>query len=144
MTHAEKQMQDIIKRLECWSQKAKQDYPQHLEDSLRRAVDRIDPRGLSRASEEVLATVTGNRAMARHARKSIDRSLASAQRKYGTRPSKVPGVLMFLGVVALIAAACAAVMWRATHRIEHMPKLAWDPDTDAGYETWGIDPDMRS
>ena len=77
MTHAEKQMKDVTKRLELWSQKAKQEYPQHLEDSLRRAVDRIDPQGLSRASEEVLATVTGNRAMARRARKSIGKSLAT-------------------------------------------------------------------
>ena len=143
LTHAEMQMKDITKKLESWSKKAKQEYPQHLEDSLRRVVDRIDPEGLSRASEEVLATVTGNRAMAKRARKSIGKSLATAQRKYGTQPSKARGVLMFLGVVALIAAACAAAMWRATHRIEPMPKPKYEPGTDAGYETRGVDPDLR-
>ena len=138
MTHAEKQMKNVTKRLELWSQKAKQEYPQHLEDSLRRAVDRIDPQGLSRASEEVLATVTGNRAMARRARKSIGKSLATAQRKYGTHHSKARGVLVCLGVAALIAAAFSAVMWRATRHVENSPKPK-GPDAPS----WqGIDPDM--
>ncbi|MGL3806012.1 hypothetical protein ACSYDW_07920 [Paeniglutamicibacter sp. R2-26] len=141
-THAEKQMNDITRRLECWSRKAKQEYPQQLEDSLRRIVDRIDPEGLARASEDVLATVTGNHAMARRARKSIGRSLSSAQRKYGTHPSKARGALVVLGVTCLIAAACAAAMWRATHRIEPMPKPTYDPG-DAGYESRGVDPDLR-
>lgn len=157
-----KQVNDIVKQLAQWSKKAKRDYPQHLEDALRHAVDKLDPQALSAASANIVATVTGNRKAAKQVRKSVASTLAKAQRSYGTKASKAPlkalskghGALYGLGAATLILAACLAAMWRATRIVERSPlpaqRSAADTPEDTpedtpgstGGNTLGIDPDL--
>lgn len=148
------QVNDIVKQLAQWSKKAKRDYPQHLEDALRHAVDKLDPQALSAASAKIVATVTGNRKAAKQVRKSVASTLAKAQRSYGTKASKAPlkalskghGALYGLGAATLILAACLAAIWRATRIVERSPlpaqrSAADTPENTLG-STLGIDPDL--
>lgn len=149
-----KQLNDIAKQLAHWSKKAKQDYPQHLEDALRHAVDKLDPQALSEASANIVAMVTGNRKAAKHVRKSVAGTVAKVQRSYGTKPAKGHGVLYGLGAAALVLAACLAAMWRATRSIERSPQPAQRIPSDGSADgstgasahatagTLGIDPDL--
>lgn len=148
------QVNGIAKQLAQWSKKAKRDYPQHLEDALRHAVDKLDPQALSDASANIVATVTGNRKTAKKVRKSVASTLAKAQRSYGTKASKAPlkalsrghGALYGLGAATLILAACLAAMWRATRIIERTPlpvqRSAADSPANTRGSAVGIDPDL--
>ncbi|OIH82216.1 hypothetical protein BLJ79_20000 [Arthrobacter sp. UCD-GKA] len=118
MTDLEKQMKSIQNHLALWAQKAKKDYPEQLEHSVRSAVDRLDPAALAHASEEVIATVTGNRKTARRARKVIERSLVNAKRKAGTRHRAKVKALACLGILAAIGILVAVAVRRASHGSE--------------------------
>lgn len=113
MHELDKQMKTIQAHLMQWAEKAKQDYPGHLEAAVRQAVDRLDAPGLARASEEVIATVTGNKKTARRARKVVEEALRKAQRKNGSKPSGHPGRWAALGTMALIALVAVVVLRRA-------------------------------
>lgn len=113
MHELDKQMKTVQAHLMQWAEKAKQDYPGHLEASVRQAVDRLDATGLARASEEVVATLTGNKKTARRARKAVEGALRKAQKKAGSTHSGHRGMWMALGTVALIALVAVIVLRRA-------------------------------
>ena len=119
MSTGEKQMKTIQKQLELWAKKAKKDYPEQLEHSVRSAVDRLDPSALARASEDVIATVTGNRKTARRARKAIEKSLATAKRKAGTKRCKNKALTVF-AIVAVVGIIGAAALRRAMRANEEV------------------------
>jgi hypothetical protein len=111
-------MKSIQNHLALWAQKAKKDYPEQLEQSVRSAVDRLDPAALAHASEQVIATVTGNRKTARRARKVIEKSLVNAKRKAGTRHRDRGRVLTCLAILAAIGILVAVAARRASHGSE--------------------------
>ncbi|PQZ92177.1 hypothetical protein CQ018_11680 [Arthrobacter sp. MYb227] len=119
MNKTEKQFKAITDQLAHWAKKTKVEYPQHLEDSLRSALDKLDVQAFSTASKDVLSTLEGRKRHAKQAGKSIGKSAATLQRTYmkSTQDSVTPkgsGALYGLGATALIIAACLAAMWRAT------------------------------
>lgn len=111
-------METVQKQLSQWARKAKKDYPEHLERSVRGAVDRLDPAALARASEDVIATVTGNRKTARRARKLIEKTLANAQRKAGTQHRAKGRVLTCLAILVVIGVLGGLAMRRAMRQSE--------------------------
>ncbi|WP_411734691.1 hypothetical protein [Paeniglutamicibacter sp.] len=113
MHELDKQMKAIQTQLKHWAEKAKLEYPSHLEASVRHAVDRMDPAGLAHAYEEVVATVTGNRKTAKRARKAVEAALRKAQRKAGSKHSGGGRVLAVLGTVAVIVLVALIVLRRA-------------------------------
>lgn len=120
MSNAEKHFKTITDQLAQWAKKAKQDYPQDLEDSLRSAITQVDAQGFSVAAENILALVTGKSKGAKQVRTSIGKSVTTLQRTVVTAPvvkssSKGLDALYVLGATAVIIAACVAAMWRATH-----------------------------
>lgn len=135
----ERQMKTVQDQLAHWAKKAKQDYPSHLEASVRRAVDRMDPAGLARASEDVVATVTGNRKTARRARKSVEEALRRAQRKAGSRHKRGSGLLCALGALAVIGLVAVAVLRRAAG--PHERNLG-APGPRPSKQAEGVDPDL--
>lgn len=142
-THAtNKQLNDVSRQLARWAKKAKREYPQHLEDALRHAVDRLDPQALSEASAGVVATVTGNRKAAKRVRKSVAGTLSKVKMQHGTKPSRGHGVLFGLGAASVIVAACLTAMWRATRAIERSPKPAQRISADTSSNIVGVDPDL--
>ena len=119
MNKTEKQLKAITDQLAHWAKKAKVEYPQHLEDALRAAINKADTHGLSTASSDILATVEGRKKLAKQVRKSIGKSAVTLQRSYmksaqDAAAPKGSGALYGVGVTALIIAACLATMWRAT------------------------------
>lgn len=136
MHELDKQMKTVRAQLGLWAKKAKQEYPTHLEDSVRHAVDKLDAAGLARASEEVIATVTGNRKAARRARKSVEQALVTAQRRAGTKRARRSGVLAVLGVAALIGLAVAVVFRKFVG--PHSRNPGPDPDSHSR----PVDPDL--
>ncbi|WP_146755339.1 hypothetical protein [Arthrobacter sp. AQ5-05] len=118
MSDLEKQMKSIQDHLALWARKAKKDYPEQLEHSVRSAVDRLDPAALAHASEEVIATVTGNRKTARRARKAIEKSLVNAKRKAGTRHRGKGRALTCLAILAAVGVLVAVAVRRASHGSE--------------------------
>ena len=137
----DKQMNNVRKQLTDWAHKAKKEYPGQLEDSVRHAVDRLDPAGLARVSEEVVATVTGNRKKARKARKGIEDMLQHAQKKAGTRQkSRGSGrVWVVLGSVAVIGAVLVLVIRRATAVEEYHPRSSGPRPAETAKD---VDPDL--
>ncbi|MCV9994074.1 hypothetical protein OIU93_07140 [Paeniglutamicibacter sp. ZC-3] len=132
-------MKTIQTQLKHWAEKAKQEYPSQLEASVRHAVDRMDPAGLARASEEVVATVTGNRKTARRARKAVEESLRKAQRKAGSKHNGHGRLLAVLGTLAVTGILVVIVLRRAAgphDRNLGAVKLHVDDTTE------GIDPDL--
>jgi hypothetical protein len=139
MHDLERQMKTIQTQLKHWAEKAKQEYPSQLEASVRHAVDRMDPAGLARASEEVVATVTGNRKTARRARKAVELALRNAQRKAGSKHKGRGRVLAVLGTLAVIGVLVVIVLRRAAGPHERnlgAVKLHVDDTTE------GVDPDL--
>ncbi|MGB9036311.1 MAG: hypothetical protein WCC45_17500 [Paeniglutamicibacter sp.] len=139
MHELDKQMKSVRAQLGQWAKKAKQEYPAHLEDSVRHAVDKLDPAGLARASEEVVATVTGNRKAARRARKSVEQALVTAQRRIGTKRARGSGTLAVLGIVALIGLAAAVVLRKAVGPHGRNPGPA---GPNPASHTRPVDPDL--
>lgn len=139
MHDLEKQMVTVQTWLKRWAEKAKQEYPSHLEDSVRQAVDRLDPAGLAHAAEEVVATVTGNRKTARRARKAVEETLRRAQRKAGSKHRGSGRVWVVLGTLAVIGVLVVFVLRRAAG--PHPRNMgASRPDTSD--TTKGVDPDL--
>lgn len=139
MSTGEKQMKTVQKQLEVWAKKAKTDYPEQLEHTVRSAVDRLDPAAIARASEDVISTVTGNRKTARRARKAIEKSLSTAQRKAGTKRCKHKA-LTVLAIVAVIGIVGAMAVRRATRQNEEVTKHGQDGADRAKSEA---DPDIN-
>ncbi|MFL4476032.1 hypothetical protein ACIPVK_18715 [Paeniglutamicibacter sp. MACA_103] len=139
MHELEKQMKTIQTQLKHWAEKAKQEYPSHLEASVRHAVDRMDPVGLARASEEVVATVTGNRKTARRARKAVEAALRKAQRKAGSKHNGARRALAVLGTAAVIGLVAVIVLRRAAG--PHARDLGTARPGDSG-PAKGMDPDL--
>lgn len=139
MHDLEKQMKTIQTQLKHWAEKAKQEYPSHLEASVRHAVDRMDPAGLARASEEVVATVTGNRKTARRARKAVEEALRKAQRKAGSKRSEAGRIWPILGTAAVIGLVAVVVLRRAAG--PHPRNLGAAPSQGPG-PAKGVDPDL--
>ncbi|GAA5225582.1 hypothetical protein [Paeniglutamicibacter antarcticus] len=137
----DKQMETIQKQLKTWAKKAKADYPSALEDTVRQAVDRVDPAGIAKASEDVLATVTGNRKKARQARKSIESTLKRAQKKAGSKKSCASGTWVVLGSLAVIGIVAAIVVRRAANP-ETTATRPSEPHTGAS-DAKGVDPDIE-
>ena len=143
MKELDRQMDDIRTRLEHWARKAKQEYPGHLESSVRHAVDRLDTAGLARASEEVVATVTGNRKAARRARKTVEETLRRAQRKAGSRHGRGSGMFYVFGALAAIVLVAAVVIRKAAAphpRNLSSPSTRRDRDPDPSAKS--VDPDL--
>lgn len=140
MPHLDKHVKEIQVQLGKWAEKAQQDYPHQLEASIRSAVDRLDPSAVAKASEEVVATVTGNRKTARHARKTIEKSLRAAQRKVGTQSTKKHETLFAIAAIAITIGLCWVVIRRATRTVEP-PR---GPDTRHAERDQGVDPDLGS
>jgi hypothetical protein len=139
MHNLDKQMKTTQTRLKHWAEKAKQEYPGHLETTVRHAVDRLDPAGLARASEEVVATVTGNRKTARRARKSVEETLRNAQRKAGSKHRGRGRMLTVLGTAAVIGLVAVLVLRRAAGPHNRNLGVSNRRDTDS---TEGVDPDL--
>jgi hypothetical protein len=139
MHNLDKHMKTTQTQLRHWAEKAKLDYPAHLETTVRHAVDRLDPAGLARASEEVVATVTGNRKTARRARKAVEATLRKAQRKAGSKHRVGGRVLTVLGTVAVIGLVAVLVIRRAAGPHNRNLGLSNRHDSDS---TKGIDPDL--
>lgn len=119
MNKTEKQLKAVTEQLGHWAKKAKVEYPQHLEDALRGAIDKADTQALRAASSEILAAIEGKKKLAKQVRKNIGKSTTTLQRNYvksvqHAAAPKSSGALYGLGVTALIIAACLATMWRAT------------------------------
>ena len=138
-TKIDKQMETIQKQLKSWATKAKTDYPAQLEDTVRHAVDRLDPAGIAKASEDMVATVTGNRKRARQARKSIESALKRAQKKAGSKKSG-SGLWVVLASVVVIGAVVALVIRRAAAP-EATATRPSEPHR-ADQDTKGVDPDI--
>ncbi len=139
----DRQMNVVRTRLQNWSRKTKQQYPGHLEASVRHAVDRLDTAGLARASEEVVATVTGNRKAARRARKTVEETLRKAQRKAGTRHGSGSGMLYAFGALAVIGLVAVVVIRKAAG--PHPRNLSPTPPPaprDPEPSTQSVDPDL--
>lgn len=152
------QVNEIAAQLARWSKKAKQEYPQHLEDALRLAAQKLDPQALAEASAGIVAAVSGNQKAAKQVQKLVAGAGTSAQQPRAAKPvktsmpsapsnhSKGRGVLYGLGAVAAILAACLGAMWRATRTVERSPQPAQSvaaPTLAATLtESPGIDPDM--
>ena len=119
MTRAEKSMKEIRNRLGRWAKETGQEYPHQLEETIKHAVHRLDPSSVARASEQVLATLTGNHKLARKARKSVEKSLESARRKLaGQTPRR--GRRMLLGAAAgLVVCLAGFLAWKVTRRNGH-------------------------
>lgn len=120
MNKTEKQFKAITDQLAQWAKKSKAEYPQHLEDALRSAIDRLDTQAFAVASTEILSTLEGRKKLAKQASKSIGVSAAALQRNYmkSTQATAIPkgsGALYAFGATAVIITACLVAMWRATH-----------------------------
>lgn len=145
MHELDKQMNTVRTQLGRWAKKAKQEYPGHLEDTVRHAVDKLDPTALARASQEVVATVTGNRKAARRARKSVEHTLRRAQRKIGTGHARGRGMRGALGVVAVIGLVAAIAIRKATAPRGGDPASSRNHSSkDSAQPHKQVDPDMGS
>ncbi|MBB2996454.1 hypothetical protein [Paeniglutamicibacter cryotolerans] len=137
-------MEDIQKQLQRWAKKAGQEYPRQLEASLQQAVNHLDPSAISRASEQVVATLTGNHKLARKARESVEDALESAQRKLtGKKPARSRTMFWF-GAAVLAAGIISFWAWKATRRtgvVARAPLASVSEQDQSGTHT---DPDLSS
>ena len=144
MTRAEKNMEEIQDQLRRWAKKTGKDYPHQLESTLRHAINQLDPSALAHASENVVATLTGNQKMARKARRSVEKSLESARRKLGGRAPRPGRKVLVGGAAAVLICVTATVIWKAVRSSQTDSMMESARENDQESSGTRTDPDLSN
>lgn len=145
MSRSDKAMEEIQDQLRRWASKAGKDYPHQLESTLRNAVNHLDPAAIARGSEQLLATLGGNKKMVRKTRNNLERSLEIARQKLSGHQPRRSRAGLFCGAAALTFCIVGVWAWRAARKSKTVASAAaMTSSTDPLQSGTDTDPDMSN